>query len=79
MPTAKVFWSGNSQAVRLPKEFRYGPEVNELAIRRNGDQLILERVTRREWPDEVWQAFEEMPADFERPSQGSPRRERLDL
>ena len=23
MPTAKVFWSGRSQAVRLPKEFRF--------------------------------------------------------
>jgi len=39
MSTAKVFKSGNSQAVRLPKEFRLnGPEVE---IFRRGDELVL--------------------------------------
>ncbi|HEY4563477.1 MAG TPA: type II toxin-antitoxin system VapB family antitoxin, partial [Thermoanaerobaculia bacterium] len=42
MATAKVFQSGNSQAVRLPKELRFPPEVKEVAIRRQGDRLILE-------------------------------------
>ena len=35
----KVFRSGNSQAVRLPKEFRFS--VNEVEISREGDALIL--------------------------------------
>ena len=35
----KVFRSGNSQAVRLPKEFRFN--VNEVEISREGDALIL--------------------------------------
>lgn len=36
---AKVFLSGNSQAVRLPKEFRF--EVDEVEVSREGDALIL--------------------------------------
>lgn len=38
--TAKLFWSGRSQAVRLPKEFRF--EGREVRIRREGDRVILE-------------------------------------
>jgi antitoxin VapB len=40
MSTAKVFWSGRSQAVRLPKEFRFDTE--EVRIRRRGRTVILE-------------------------------------
>lgn len=42
MITAKVFWSGRSQAVRLPKEFRF--EVDEVGIKRRGNAVILEPV-----------------------------------
>ena len=45
---AKLFWNGRSQAVRLPKEFRF--EGEEVEIRREGDAVILEPVPRREWP-----------------------------
>jgi antitoxin VapB len=39
MATARVFKSGNSQAVRLPKEFRVsGSEVD---IFRRGDEIVL--------------------------------------
>jgi antitoxin VapB len=42
MTTAKLFWSGRSQAVRLPKDFRFiGKEVR---IRRHGAAVILEPV-----------------------------------
>jgi antitoxin VapB len=40
--TAKLFWSGRSQAVRLPKEFRF--EGDEVRIRRHGSAIILEPV-----------------------------------
>ena len=36
---AKVFRSGNSQAVRLPKEFRF--QVDEVEISREGEAVIL--------------------------------------
>jgi antitoxin VapB len=39
MITAKVFKSGNSQAVRLPKEYRL--EGDEVGINRIGNVLIL--------------------------------------
>lgn len=42
METAKVFWSGRSQAVRLPKEFRV--EGEEVRIRRHGAAVILEPI-----------------------------------
>ena len=42
METAKIFWTGRSLAVRLPKEFRLeGPEVR---IRRQGAAVILEPI-----------------------------------
>ena len=36
---AKVFQSGNSQAVRLPKDFRF--TVDEVEVTREGDAVIL--------------------------------------
>jgi antitoxin VapB len=39
MATARVFRSGNSQAVRLPKQFRL--TATEVEISRNGDEIVL--------------------------------------
>jgi antitoxin VapB len=36
---AKLFRSGRSQAVRLPKEFRF--EGTEVYVRRMGDEVVL--------------------------------------
>ncbi|OGA66853.1 MAG: virulence factor [Betaproteobacteria bacterium RIFCSPLOWO2_12_FULL_68_20] len=48
---ARVFRSGNSQAVRLPKEFRFRSPVVE--IYRRGEEVVL-----RESPQTLEQAFE---------------------
>ena len=48
MDTAKIFWSGRSQAVRLPKDFRFDAE--KVRIRRHGNAVILEPVME----DWVW-------------------------
>ena len=37
--TTTVFTSGNSQAVRLPKEFRFGSKTVEIS--RRGDEIVL--------------------------------------
>jgi antitoxin VapB len=37
--TAKVFMSGRSQAVRLPKAFRFA--CDEVTIRKEGESLVL--------------------------------------
>ena len=39
MKTAKLFQNGQSQAVRLPKEFRF--EGDEVIIKRSGNAVIL--------------------------------------
>lgn len=39
MAVARVFKSGNSQAVRLPKEFRF--KGKEVEIFKRGDELVL--------------------------------------
>jgi antitoxin VapB len=39
MTVVKVFKSGNSQAVRLPKEFRFSGK--EVEIFRRGDEVVL--------------------------------------
>ncbi|WP_026872165.1 antitoxin [Inquilinus limosus] len=61
MPTARVFRSGNSQAVRLPKQFRF--EGQEVEIFRRGDEVVL-----REKPRGMARAFEllaSLPDDTE--------------
>ncbi len=52
MKRAKIFWSGGSQALRLPKGFRLpGKEVR---ISRRGSAVILEPVaTDWAWLDSV--------------------------
>lgn len=41
MATTRVFKSGNSQAVRLPKEFQF--DVEEIEILRRGDEIVLRK------------------------------------
>lgn len=62
---AKVFWSGPSQAVRLPKAFRF--KTNEVTVRKVGNALILEPASKRAWPVGYAASFAKMPRDFERP------------
>jgi antitoxin VapB len=60
MATTRVFKSGNSQAVRLPKEFSVRGKV--LEIFRRGDEIIL-----REPAKGLARAFElltDLPDDF---------------
>ena len=40
--TAKIFKSGNSQAVRLPKEFQF--DTSEVQIFRRGDEVVLKKI-----------------------------------
>ncbi len=74
METAKVFWSGRSQAVRLPKAFRF--ETEEVRIRRHGNAVILEPIAT-DWAwldaligpvdDDFAQAAGERPGEQARP------------
>lgn len=60
MTFARVFQSGNSQAVRLPKEFRLDAE--QVEIFRQGDDIVL-----RQKPANAAAAFDllaSLPDDF---------------
>ena len=76
METAKVFWSGRSQAVRLPKAFRF--ESDEVRIRRHGDAVILEPVARDwAWLDSLVRPLD---ADFAAATaEALPNQERPEL
>jgi antitoxin VapB len=58
MERAKIFWSGRSQAVRLPKDFRFPGE--EVRIRRHGSAVILEPVAEDwAWLDSIASRLDE--------------------
>jgi len=61
---AKIFRNGRSQAVRLPKEFRF--KGNEVKISKEGHKVILEPLEKSEWPKGFWDIFVE-DSDFEIP------------
>lgn len=61
---ARIFMNGRSQAVRLPKEFRFDGEA--VKIWKEGKRVILEPLERTEWPEGFWEIFTPDP-DFEIP------------
>ena len=69
---ASVFWTGRSQAVRLPKEFRF--DTDSVFVHREGSSIVLEPA--REWPRDYVKSFAGVPSDFERPSQGETDKRR---
>ena len=58
---ARVFMSGRSQAVRLPKEFRF--DVDRVIIRREGRHVVLSPPFK-DWED-YWENGTPLPDDFE--------------
>ena len=60
MAITKVFKSGNSQAVRLPREFRF--DTDEVEIFRRGDEVILRERPRT--TAEILAVFESFSEDF---------------
>lgn len=46
--TAKIFMNGRSQAVRLPKEFRF--DTDEVYISKQGDKIIIS-AKKSSWDD----------------------------
>lgn len=60
MTYARVFQSGNSQAVRLPKEFRFS--ADQVEIFRRGEEVVL-----RERPSSalaIFDALSQLPEDY---------------
>lgn len=75
MATARVFRSGNSQAVRLPKEIQL--QCDEVEIFRRGDEIVL-----REKPREMERVIElimQLPEDMFEDIDDPPPEEREGL
>ncbi|MER8368741.1 type II toxin-antitoxin system VapB family antitoxin [Mesorhizobium sp. M0306] len=77
MRKTRVFWSGRSQAVRLPKEYRF--DTKEVLISRHGQRVIIEPLAQ-DWAwldgvigpldDDFAEAALESPSDQERAALG---------
>jgi antitoxin VapB len=60
---AKLFWNGRSQAVRLPKEFRF--DGDRVRVSRMGAGILLEPVPkiRKETAEQLFARMDAMGAD----------------
>lgn len=72
--TAKIFRSGNSQAVRIPKEFQL--EGTEVEIQRRGNALIL-RPKRKSW-NALLDCLDRFSDDFLESGREQPRHQDRD-
>ena len=72
MKTAKIFRSGNSQAVRIPKEFQM--KGDEVEIQRKGDLLLL-RPRKRSW-DSLSESLHKFTDDFMKDGRNQARVQR---
>lgn len=68
MITTRVFKSGNSQAVRIPSEFRL--DVDEVEILRRGDEIILRK--KKSDLSDVLDIFDNFPEDFMQEGRNDP-------
>jgi antitoxin VapB len=71
---AKLFWSGGSQAVRLPKEMRL--KGSEVVISRRGAALVLEAIPEGDNWEGFWERLQALPAPLRRWSTRSVERRR---
>lgn len=72
---ARIFQNGGSQAIRLPKDFRFPEGQEEVQVRREGERVILEPVDQ--WTPELLACLGAWSEDIERPKQ-RPLRELKD-
>ena len=68
MNTAKIFKSGNSQAVRLPKDFQF--DVSEVEIYRRGDEVVLRKKLQN--LSRVFDLLTDMSDDFMEDGRNQP-------
>ncbi|MEX0719736.1 MAG: type II toxin-antitoxin system VapB family antitoxin [Balneolaceae bacterium] len=71
--TAKIFKSGNSQAVRLPKESRFNEK--EVYIEKQGDSVVLQPKRERSWR-KMFEAAKNFSPDFLNERNQLPTQER---
>jgi len=72
MTTAKLFMNGRSQAVRLPREYRF-EDQDEVLIKRMGDMIVL--IPKAKWEEIYLEGIRSFPTDidFERDNKAEER------
>ena len=75
MPIAKVFKSGNSQAIRLPKELRLS--VKEVELVRQGSDILIRQPPSRSFASAL-ETWAQMPEDFFAEGRQDPPAEQRD-
>ena len=73
MAVAKVFRTGRSQAIRLPKEFRV--EAKEVRLKRTAEGFLV--ITKDPW-DVFFEGVEQLSDQFMRGGRVQPRLESRD-
>ena len=69
MKTAKIFQHGNSQAVRLPKEFRF--EEDEVVVKRHAGGVLL--LPKRYAVDDLLKILQDFKSPIERGKNSPPQ------
>lgn len=69
---AKLFRNGNSQAIRLPKAFRF--EGDEVLLYRDGDRIIIQP-NKTHWED-FFLTTKNTPRDFMKNRKDTPPQKR---
>jgi len=77
MTTAKLFQNGRSQAVRLPKEYRFDRNEDEVVIKRLGKAVVL--ISKSELKDVFLGSLVKFPEDFEIERNQSPSAREISL
>ncbi len=68
---AKVFKSGNSMALRIPRELK--PKTGEVSIQQVGNAWLIEPSKNAAWPGEFFRQIRIEDSGFKRPPQGRHR------
>jgi antitoxin VapB len=71
--TSRTFRSGNSEAVRLPKEVAYGEDI-EVTIERNGNVLMIMPKRKRSFAEMLARM-----AEIGAPEDGVQKRELIEI
>lgn len=77
MMTAKLFQNGKSQAVRLPKEFRFENQEEVLVKKVDGMVILIPKDSHTTW-DTMFKNLDEFSDDFME-ARVQPTQEREDL
>ena len=63
----KVFKTGNSYAVRLPKTIYSGGEAPVYIKKLGNGEILIVPKRKKKWPTGLLESFGKMPSDFEAP------------